>query len=234
MNSTNSRTIRISPSVAAAPLDSLERLVGELEQAGADSLHIDLEDGTFVPGVMNLGTRIISELASLTRLPLDVHMMVREPERMLPAVVAAGAAQVSFHFEASPYPRRILRMIKDQGLTSGLAFNPKTPVPDLTYLMPLLDFIDILTTEPELPDWPFLPATLEKVRALDGLRTQAGASYLIQVDGGISIENASEAARAGADILVAGRAVFGGGSIIDNLQELRIQTEAEGEVEGHT
>jgi ribulose-phosphate 3-epimerase len=213
--------LEIAPSLAAAPLANLAELVKELERVGADLLHIDLEDGKFVPGVMNLGIRLIEQLRPMTTLPLDVHLMVSEPELLLPALVEAGATHISVHFEATKYPRRTLRMIRDSGSRAGLAFNPKTPLPNVSYLLPLVDYIDVLTTEPELPDWPFLPEMLEKVRALAEVRSEREASFLIEVDGGVSAKNAHLARLAGADILVAGRAVFEGGKLEQNIKAIR-------------
>lgn len=222
------RPIRIAPSLAAAPLDSLADLVVTLSHAGADVLHFDLEDGHFVPGIMNLGTRLISELRSLTDLPFDVHLMVEEPYQMLPKVIAAGADMVSVHVEACRYPRRCLRMIKDSRVQAGLAINPKTPLPDIPYLLPLLDFVDILTTEPEEPDWPFLPEILRKVREVAELRGHLDQPVAIEVDGGITEHTAPLAVQAGADILVAGRAVFGEREIEENIQQLRASFAATG------
>lgn len=215
------RHIRIAPSLAAAPLGSLADLLVTLSEAGVDALHIDLEDGHFVPGVMNLGTRMISELRALTDLPFDVHLMVEDPYQMLPTVISAGADMVSIHIESCRYPRRCLRMIKNGEVQAGLAINPKTPLPDLSYLLPLLDYVDILTTEPEEPDWPFLPQVLAKVRDLAEIRKNLDHPLAIEVDGGISEHTAPLAAQAGADILVAGRAVFGEEDIKTSIQRLR-------------
>lgn len=221
MNHRSAGRLQIAPSLAAAPLSNLRELAQGLERAGADYLHIDLEDGVFVPGVMNLGIRLIEQLRPLTTLPFDVHLMVTDPEALLPAVVEAGGTHVSVHFEATDYPRRTLRMIRQHGLKAGVAFNPKTPLPDVSYLLPLVDYFDILTTEPELPDWPFLPEVLQKADTLAKVREQHEATFLIEVDGGISEQNAHQAVLAGADILVAGRAIFQGGGLEENVKGLR-------------
>ena len=155
--------VRISPSLAAAPLDRLRQVVIELETAGADYIHFDVEDGSFVP-VMTLGTKMISDLRRTTRLPFDVHLMMANPEWILPEIVRFGANRVSVHYEACPYPRRVLRQIVSLGAKAGIAFNPATPIPDLAYLLPYMSFIVVLTTEPEISDCPFLPEVLEKIR----------------------------------------------------------------------
>lgn len=210
--------VRISPSLAAAPLDRLGQVVIELETAGANYIHFDIEDGSFVP-MMTLGTKMISDLRRITRLPFDVHLMMVNPEWILPEVVRFGANRVAVHYEACPYPRRVLRQIVSLGAIAGLAFNPATPVPDLAYLLPYLSFIVILTTEPEIPDCPFLPEVLEKVRA--GKQAKGLESIEWVVDGGLNTENLAQVIAAGTDTVVIGRSVFKDGKIRENMTALR-------------
>jgi len=210
--------IRISPSLASAPLDRLGQVIVELEASGADFIHFDIEDGCFVP-VMTLGTKLIQDLRGLTKLPFDVHLMMVSPEWILPELVDFGANRISVHYEACPYPRRVLRQIVTLGATAGIAFNPATPIPDLTYLFPYLSFIVILTTEPEFPDCPFLPEVLGKVR--HGRMTKGLESIEWVVDGGVSAENLSDVIAAGADTVVIGRNVFKDDKIKENLASLR-------------
>jgi ribulose-phosphate 3-epimerase len=210
--------VRIAPSLAAAPLDRLGQVVIELETADADYIHFDIEDGSFVP-VMTLGTKMISDLRRITRLPFDVHLMMVNPEWVLPDVVRFGANRVSIHYEACPYPRRVLRQIVSLGAEAGIAFNPATPIPDLAYLLPYLSFIVILTTEPEIPDCPFLLEVLEKVR--EGKQAKGLERIEWVVDGGLNLENLSQVVEAGADTVVIGRAVFKDGKILENMAALR-------------
>lgn len=210
--------MRISPSLASAPLEHLAGVIAELESAGADLIHFDIEDGHFVP-LMTLGTKIIGDLRPLSKRPFDVHLMVSQPENLVQEVVRLGADRVSVHYEACLYPRRVLRHIVSLGVPAGLAFNPATPLPDLTYLLPYLSFVVILSTEPEILDCPFLPETLEKVR--QGKRMPALERVEWVVDGGITPENVKMVAEAGADTIVVGRAVFKEGRIRENLQALR-------------
>ena len=210
--------VRISPSLAAAPLDRLRQVVIELETAGANYIHFDIEDGSFVP-MMTLGTKMISDLRRITRLPFDVHLMMVNPEWILPEVVRFGANRVAVHYEACPYPRRVLRQIVSLGAIAGLAFNPATPVPDLAYLLPYLSFIVTLTTEPEIPDCPFLPEVLEKVRA--GKQAKGLESIEWVVDGGLNTENLAQVIAAGTDTVVIGRSVFKDGKIRENMTALR-------------
>ena len=211
-------SLRISPSLAAAPLDRLGQVVLALEKGGADYIHFDIEDGSFVP-VMTLGTKIIPDLRGFTQLPFDVHLMMVNPEWILPELVQSGADRVSVHYETCPYPRRVLRQIVSLGAMAGIAFNPATQIPDLAYLSPYLSFVVVLTTEPEIPDCPFLPEVLEKVR--EGKQTQNLKNIEWVVDGGINTKNITQVVDAGADTVVIGRSVFKEDKISENLAALR-------------
>jgi len=215
--------MRLYPSLAAAPLTNLEETVRQLELAEVDGLHFDIEDGSFVP-VMTLGTKLIADLRPLTRLPFDVHLMMVHPEWIVPELVRAGADRLSVHFEACPYPRRVLRAIHDLGAQPGLAFNPATPIPDLAYLRPYLSFVLILTTEPELPDPVHLPDVVDRVRQNKRRPGLEGVEWV--VDGGLSASNLREAARAGADAAVVGRAFFRDGDIQGNAARLRAASQS--------
>ena len=210
--------VHISPSLAAAPLDRLGQVVIELETAGADYIHFDIEDGSFVP-MMTLGTKMIADLRKITRLPFDLHLMMVNPEWILADIIRFGANRVSVHFEACPYPRRVLRQIVSLGAQAGLAFNPATPIPDLTYLLPYLSFIVVLTTEPEIPDSPFLPEVLEKVRTGRQAESLDGIEWV--VDGGLNPVNLHQVVAAGADTIVIGRAVFSDGKISENMAAIK-------------
>jgi ribulose-phosphate 3-epimerase len=210
--------IKIAPSMVSAPFADLRSVIKELENAGADLLHFDLEDGNFVP-VMTLGVKIISEVRALTQLPFDVHLMVQNPEWLIPELAQMNVDMLSVHYEACPYPRRTLKMISQYKMKAGLAFNPKTPLPSLRYFLPYLSFVDILTTEPEQGDSSYLPPVLNKVS--EG-RKQTGLEHIQwEVDGAISTDNAAEVVAVGTDIIVAGRSIFKTGRIAQNLLALR-------------
>ncbi len=145
--------IKIAPSIVSAPLITNPKIIADLNDSDADLIHFDIEDGVFVP-VMNFGVKIIREIRPLTSLPLDVHLMMIHPEWILPKMAEYGVNRLSVHFEAIEYPRRIFKKIVDLGMVAGLAFNPKTSLPDLGFCEPYLSFIILLTTEPE--DWPAL------------------------------------------------------------------------------
>jgi ribulose-phosphate 3-epimerase len=210
--------MRISASLASAPLHRLEHTVKELESAGVDYLHVDIEDGTFVP-CMTLGTKLISDLRPRTALPFDVHLMMVNPEWLIPDLARIGVDRISVHYEACPYPRRVLRTIAELGIAAGLAVNPATSLPELGYLVPYLSFLLILTTEPEVPDSPFLPQVLEKVRRGKSAPGETGIEWV--VDGGIRAETVAQASRTGADTMVVGRGIFNEAGIEHNVRALR-------------
>ena len=211
-------SLRIAASLASAPMARLGQVIEELETAQVDIIHFDIEDGSFVP-VMNLGTKIIADLRPLTRLPFDVHLMMVNPEWLLPDLVRFGAQRISVHYEACPYPRRVLRQIVSLGAQAGIAFNPATGLPDLDYLLPYLSYIVILTSEPEIPDCPFLPEILEKVRQGKKISSLQGLQWV--ADGGIKPDNLGEVAQAGVDTVVVGRSLFAQDRIVENVHRLR-------------
>lgn len=211
------KDIRIAPSMASAPFADLEGTIKELESAGASYIHFDIEDGYFVP-VMTLGTRIISQLRPFTMLPFDVHLMMVNPEWILPELKSWGVNRVSFHYEATQYPRRVLKKIQDLGMEAGLAFNPLTPLPDLKFLREYLSFVVILTTEPEEPEALFLPDILEKITIGRQVKALEGIDWV--ADGGITADNIRTVVQAGATVVVAGRSIFNNVSIKENMDRL--------------
>jgi len=218
MNMDEDRTAAIAPSIASGPLGDLKGTLAELTEAGASYIHFDIEDGKFVP-VMNIGVKLISELRQYTELPFDVHLMMENPEWLIPDLAARGANRVSVHFEACPYPRRTLGMIVENGMQAGLAFNPATSLPDLSFCLPYLSFILLLTTDPEIKDPPFLPTVLKKIKA--GKTQPALLNISWMVDGGINHHNVREVVEAGADVLVVGRGIYKNGKIQENMRQLK-------------
>ncbi len=210
--------MRFAPSLAAAPLDRLGEVVRTLDQAGADYVHFDVEDGVFVP-VMTLGTKLLADLRPLTSLPFDVHLMMVNPEWIIPHLVRDGANRISVHYEACPYPRRTLRSIHEAGAAAGIALNPTTPLPDLSFLLPYLRFVVLLTTEPEPGHPAFLPSVLEKLRRGKAAPDLGSLEWV--VDGGINLDNIGVVAEAGADTVVVGRAVFASDDPTSSLSRLR-------------
>lgn len=212
------KVIKIAPSLAASSQLDLRQTVQDLEKAGADYIHFDIEDGNFLP-VMTLGLRMIKDLRPLTNIPFDVHLMMNSPEWVIPELKEMGADMVSVHYEACPYPRRTLGLIHQAGMVAGLAFNPATPISSLQHYLPFLSFVLILTTEPEAQVCTYLPSVLEKV--VEGKKQPGLENIKWEVDGGFVVENIIDAKRAGADIIVSGRGVFHDGQIQNNLRQLR-------------
>lgn len=208
--------VQISPSLVSASLLDLPAIIKQLEAIKIDYLHFDIEDGSFVRE-MNLGTKIIKDVQGFTTLPIDVHLMMVEPEWIIPVMAEMGVKLLSFHYEATQYPRRVLRMITEQGMQAGLAFNPKTAIPDLTQYHPYLHFVNILTTEPEIGGAVFLPEVLQKVSFIK----QNFVDLLCEVDGGITLANYQQVIKAGADILVSGRGIFSNDRFEDTIEQFR-------------
>jgi ribulose-phosphate 3-epimerase len=209
--------IRLSASLAAAGLPELQEVVPLLGFLGIEMLHFDVEDGHFVPS-LTLGTKIIADLRPLSQLAFDVHLSVNQPERFIPDILQMGADRVAVHWEACDYPMRTLGMIRDGGALCGLAFNPKTPIPELGFLLKVLDYVVVLSTEPANQRCEFIPEMLNKISENKPRYTGTNLEWVI--DGGIRPENVPLAIEAGADILVIGRSIFKDGDIENNVQSV--------------
>jgi ribulose-phosphate 3-epimerase len=201
-------SVRLSPSVLAADFAQLGQEIARVEAAGADFLHLDVMDGHFVPN-LTMGLPVISAVKRVTRLPLDVHLMIEDPDRYLEAFVKAGASMVTVHAEVLPHLHRTLTRIRELGAKAGVAINPSTPVAALTEVVNEIDHIVIMSVNPGFTGQSFIPRSVEKVRAARQLLTAAGSSADIEVDGGVDVGNAGVLVAAGATILVAGAAIFG-------------------------
>ena len=197
--------IRIAPSLLAADFTRLGEQIGDAEAAGADLLHFDVMDGRFVPNI-TMGPHILEAVRRSTSLPLDVHLMVVEPEHLLEAFADAGATRIDVHWEACPNLHRTLQAIHGLGCKAGVAINPHTPVSFLSEVLHLLDAVLVMTVNPGFGGQEFLPETLPKIRAL---RQMIGKQNIdIVVDGGINAQTAGAVIEAGANVLVVGSAVF--------------------------
>lgn len=200
--------MRLAPSILAADLANLARAVEQCETGGADLVHFDVMDGHFAPN-LTFGIPVLQALAPLTRLPIDVHLMVCEPERLLDAYLEAGAGWVSVHWEAVTHLDRLLSRIREAGARAGVVLNPATPVELLTDCLANLDFVLLMSVNPGFAGQPFLPHVLDKARRLHQMIEQRMLDVTIEMDGGIDLGNIRQAAEAGVDVCVAGSAVFG-------------------------
>lgn len=196
--------LAVAASIAAAPLLALGDELERLRSAGVDSIHIDIEDGVFVPE-MNLGLRVLEEVVRWGRLPVDVHLMVTDPERLLRRLGALNVSSIAIHAEAVAYPRRVLRMITEMGCAAGLAFNPATSPQNLEYLAPFLEHVLLLTSEPESGGAEFLDAVAAMCAELVPRAAVLGARVV--VDGGVRQDNAAPLRESGVHTVVVGRAL---------------------------
>ncbi len=202
------RLIKIAPSILAADFAALGEAVRVAEAAGADLIHVDVMDGHFVPN-LTIGPPVVAALRRVTRLPLDVHLMIEAPERLLEAFARAGADYLTVHPEASVHLHRTLQQIRALGVRAGIALNPATPETALQYVMPLLDMVLVMSVNPGFGGQAFLPEVLPKLRTIRAWLDAAGREdVLLAVDGGIDRNTASEVVAAGANVLVAGTAIF--------------------------
>ncbi len=216
--------IKISPSILSADFVRLGEEIKATEDAGAHMLHIDVMDGHFVPNI-TIGPAVVASIRKITGLPLDVHLMIEEPDRFLKDFVNAGADFLTVHFEASVHLHRTVQWIKESGVKAGVSINPATPIWNLENILWDVDMILLMSVNPGFGGQEFIPNTVEKLKLLKKMMNGAGLSPLIEVDGGIKIENAKEIVDAGADILVMGSAFF-------NSQNYRQTMEKLGEILG--
>ena len=210
----------LAPSVLAADLSDLAAAADMCARGGADLVHVDVMDGHFVPN-LTIGIPVVRDLARRCELPLDVHLMVSNPGRLLDEYIAAGAAWLSVHWEAESHPDRILQSIRGQGVRAGVALNPATPVEVLTDVLPALDFVLLMSVNPGFAGQRFLPYVLEKARRLRESITQRGLQVEIAMDGGISAENIRQVVESGVEVCVAGSAIFAADDPVAAMAELR-------------
>lgn len=200
---------KLAPSILSADFAALGEDVKKAERAGAQYLHIDVMDGAFVPS-LSLGFPIIQSIRKLTDLVFDVHLMICDPDRYIGEFVAAGADIVTVHAEACPHLNRTIVSIKEQGAKAGVVLNPATPLTALEYILEDLDMVLLMTVNPGFGGQKYIESCTRKIRELRGWITERGLNIDIEVDGGIKLDNVGKVLDAGANVIVAGSAVFGG------------------------
>ncbi|MBM3757823.1 MAG: ribulose-phosphate 3-epimerase [Acidobacteria bacterium] len=212
--------VEILPSLLSADFARLGDQIAQVEAAGASMLHFDVMDGHFVPN-LTMGTPVLHSIRKITKIHLDVHLMITNADQFAPIFIEAGADSVSVHQEACPHLDRTLKLIQTEGALAGVVLNPSTPVNTLTEVLGIADFVLVMSVNPGFGGQKFLPNSLNKIRQLAALRAERGLAFKIEIDGGVGSSNAADIARAGADWLVAGNSVFGAADPAAAFQALR-------------
>jgi ribulose-phosphate 3-epimerase len=211
--------IELAPSILSADFAHLADAVHAVTEGGASVLHVDVMDGHFVPNI-TIGPPVVASLRKATNLPLDVHLMIENPDQFIPAFVDAGADWISVHQEACVHLHRTLELIHSHDANVGVVINPATPVAMLEDVLDMVDHVLVMSVNPGFGGQKFIPMALEKARKLAAMRTERRANFRIEMDGGIAPETVTQAVRAGVEILVAGNAVFGHGNPKENARNL--------------
>lgn len=214
------KNIMIAPSLLSANFLRLEEEIRKTEEAGADMLHIDIMDGHFVPNI-TIGPFVVEFIRKATKLPLDVHLMIEEPDRYIKDFISAGADWITVHYEALKHLHRTINWIRDSGAKPGVSINPATPVWSLDHILNEIDMVLIMSVNPGFGGQSFIPQSLEKIKLLREMIRDKGLNTLIEVDGGIKIDNARKVVDAGADILVMGSGFYNSKDYKSLMKELK-------------
>ena len=219
----DNRKIDIAPSILSADFSCLGKEIEAVERGGAGILHVDVMDGHFVPNI-TIGLPVVKSLVGATRLPIDAHLMISEPGRYAEQFVKAGAKMVSVHVEADAHLHRTLMSIRNAGGSPGVVINPSTPVSSVEEVLPFVDYVLVMSVNPGFGGQKFIEESLNKVRRLRQLIDNRGLNVRIEIDGGIDRTNIQKVVAAGAEIIVAGSAVFGASNPESAVRELREAT----------
>jgi ribulose-phosphate 3-epimerase len=219
----NDRTVEIAPSILSADFSRLGEEIKAVERGGAGILHVDVMDGHFVPNI-TVGLPVVKSIAGATSLPIDAHLMISEPGRYAEQFVKAGAKMVSVHLEADAHLHRTLSAIRAAGASAGVVINPATPVESLTEVLPYADYVLLMSVNPGFGGQRYIPTSTDKVRRLRQMIDERNLPVRIEIDGGIDVDNIASVVAAGAELIVAGSAIFGAGNPENAVKALREAT----------
>jgi ribulose-phosphate 3-epimerase len=220
MTSRPGHAIHLAPSILSADFARLGSDIDAVTRGGADQIHVDVMDGHFVPNI-TIGVPVVKSLRQVTKLPLDVHLMIEEPDRYIEAFIDAGANLVSVHVEVLPHLHRTITQIKKLGGKAGVVLNPSTPITAIEEVAGDVDFVLVMSVNPGFGGQVFIPGSIRKIRNVRALLDRAGSRAPIEVDGGIDLDTVESVVSAGASWLVAGHAIFGGGKPEDAARALK-------------
>jgi ribulose-phosphate 3-epimerase len=212
--------VKIAPSILSADFSKLGEEIKAVEMAGADYIHVDVMDGHFVPNI-TLGPLVVQAIRPITKLPLDVHLMIEKPELYIEAFVNAGADIITVHVEASTHLHRTIQMIKKKGVKAGVVLNPATPVDTIKHIIHDIDLVLLMTVNPGFGGQSFIQNVIPKIREVSELVHAHGLNVEIEVDGGVNAETAPLCIEAGANVLVAGSAIYGKKDLKDAISSIR-------------
>ncbi|MEW6442306.1 MAG: ribulose-phosphate 3-epimerase [bacterium] len=215
----------LAPSILSADFSRLAEEIRAVERAGADWIHVDVMDGHFVPNI-TLGPLVVEAARRVTSLPLDVHLMIEDPDRYLDDFIRAGSHYLTVHVEACRHLQRTLSYIREKGCRPGVSLNPATPLDTIEYVLPDVDLVLVMTVNPGFGGQAFIPQAMDKIRRLREILDRAGRDIHLEVDGGIKTDNIGDVAQAGADVFVSGSGIFGTADYAGTLAQMRSRIEA--------
>ena len=211
---------KIAPSILSADFAHLADEIAKVTEAGADMIHVDVMDGHFVPN-FTIGPPIVKAIRKVTRLPLDVHLMMTNPEDFISDFIKAGSNYITVHVETCPHLHRTIQSIKEEGVKAGVTLNPATPLSSIEEILGEVDLLLIMSVNPGFGGQSFIPSALEKLRRARKMIDQRGLNVELEIDGGVKVENIAAMAQAGADIFVSGSAIFHSKDYKDTIQKMR-------------
>ena len=217
----------IAPSLLSADFANLGQEIHQIQRAGADLIHVDVMDGHFVPNI-TIGPPVVRGIKRAADLPLDVHLMIENPDAFVPDFAKAGSDWITVHSEASVHLNRTLQLIRDSGAHPAVCLNPSTPLSHLDYVLEYVDMVLLMSVNPGFGGQRFIPNVLRKIERLKQTITDRGLNVLIEVDGGVNLDTIGQIARAGADIFVAGSAIFNSGNYAETISSMKAIIESEG------